>query len=102
MTKPRIAICGIHIESSTFTPYVSNEEDFEVLRGEEVLGRYRWINDDWSRQVDWFSILHARALPGGVVSRNAYGGWNKKSWTASKPWSPGSRWMESSSTSMGP
>lgn len=78
MTKPRIAICGIHIESSTFTPYVSNEEDFEVLRGEEVLGRYRWINDDWSRQVDWFPILHARALPGGVVSRNAYGGWKQE------------------------
>lgn len=78
MTKPRIAICGIHIESSTFTPYVSNEEDFEVLRGQELRGRYHWIDDDWSSQVDWLPVLHARALPGGVVSRKAYDDWKQE------------------------
>lgn len=78
MIRPRIAICGIHIESSTFTPYVSTQEDFEVLRGPEMRGRYRWIDDDWSRQVDWFPILHARALPGGVVDRFAYEGWKRE------------------------
>ena len=75
MTKPRIAICGIHIETSTFAPYVSTKEDFEVLRGQEMRRRYRWIEDEWSRQVDWFPILHARALPGGIVDRSAYEGW---------------------------
>ncbi|WP_216395786.1 M81 family metallopeptidase, partial [Arcanobacterium phocae] len=39
----RIAICGIHIESSTFTPYLSVESDFTVRRGEELLQRYPFI-----------------------------------------------------------
>ena len=38
---PRLAIAGIAIESSTFTPYRSGEADFEVRRGtEEILARY--------------------------------------------------------------
>ena len=32
MTKPRIAVAGIHIESSTFTPYISTADDFIVTR----------------------------------------------------------------------
>ncbi len=76
--KPRIAICGIHIESSTFTPYISVESDFDVLRGEDLLRRYDWINDDWSRQVEWLPILRAGALPGGVVERSAYDGWKQE------------------------
>ncbi len=77
-TRPRIAICGIHIESSTFTPYVSVESDFDVLRGADLLGRYAWINDDWSRQVEWLPIVRAGALPGGAVERSAYDGWKRE------------------------
>lgn len=72
MTTPRIAICGLHIESSTFTPYVSTARDFQITRGKELLARYHWMNEDWARQVQWIPILHARALPGGQVKRDDY------------------------------
>lgn len=75
MIGPRIAICGIHIESSTFTPYISTEKDFTVTRGDELLGRYEWMNTEWARAIEWIPVLHARALPGGVVERRSYDAW---------------------------
>ena len=78
MTLPRIAICGLHIESSTFTPYVSTEKDFQVSRGDELLARYTWMDEDWARQVEWIPILHARALPGGQVLRSDYEAWRQE------------------------
>lgn len=72
---PRIAVCGIHIESSTFTPYTSTESDFTVTRGEELMARYHWLDEPWARAVEWIPILHARALPGGVVEAGAYRAW---------------------------
>ena len=75
MSKPRIAICGIHIESSTFTPYISTEADFQVTRGKNLLARYAWMDQSWARQVEWLPVLHAPALPGGVVERTAYESW---------------------------
>lgn len=76
--KPRIAVCGIHIESSTFTPYQSTETDFTVARGEAVMERYYWRDEDWSRSVDWVPVLVARALPGGVVDVVAYEKWKSE------------------------
>ena len=35
----RIAICGLHIESSTFTPYMSTAADFTQRRGKTQLER---------------------------------------------------------------
>lgn len=78
MSQPRIAICGLHIESSTFTPYISTAADFEVTRGESLLDRYTWMDSSWARSVQWFPILHARALPGGVVEGPAYEEWKKE------------------------
>lgn len=76
MARPRIAICGIHIESSTFTPYISTAADFEVTRGAELLARYgAWMDQEWANQVEWLPIVHARALPGGVVEAAAYEAW---------------------------
>ena len=75
MTKPRIAVAGIHIESSTFTPYVSTADDFIVTRGEELMDRFYWRDEDWATQIEWIPVLHSRALPGGVVERGAYDAW---------------------------
>ena len=72
MTRPRVAVAGIHIESSTFTPYTSTADDFIVTRGADLLDRFYWIDEDWARQIEWIPVLHARALPGGVVQRGAY------------------------------
>src|SRR5512132_712469 len=68
MTRHRIAIGGIHIESSTFSPHRSGPADFSVVRGDELLARY----DDLPRHVDWLPLVHVRALPGGPVERDFY------------------------------
>jgi len=69
MTRHRIAIGGIHIESSTFSPHRSGKTDFTVVRGDELLARY----DDLPSHVEWLPLVHARALPGGAVERDFYG-----------------------------
>jgi microcystin degradation protein MlrC len=68
MRRHRIAIGGIHIESSTFSPHRSGENDFTVVRGRDLLARY----EDLPGDVDWRPLVHARALPGGSVEREFY------------------------------
>lgn len=65
--RPRIAVGGIHIESSTFTTYISEQKDFIVRQGPELLERYPWHKN--YPDVELVPLIHARALPGGVVSR---------------------------------
>ena len=63
MTVPRIAIAGIHIESSTFSPHRAGPDDFTVTRGSGLLARYDRLPPD----AEWIPLVHARALPGGAV-----------------------------------
>lgn len=70
----KIAVGGIHIESSTFTPYISGKADFRVVRGQELLALYPW-REKYSHQVELIPLIHARALPGGVVSHDFYQEW---------------------------
>jgi microcystin degradation protein MlrC len=73
----RIAICGIHIESSTFAPQRAGAADFEVLRGRALLGRYPFLAPGSELAAhDWLPILHARALPGGPVLGEVYRAWS--------------------------
>lgn len=98
----RIAICGIHIESSTFTPYLSVESDFTVRRGEELLKRYPFITESdiplmdrvpqhlagddwqvtghrpWTEGVEWVPVLHASALPGGPIDADVFAMWRRE------------------------
>ena len=74
----RIAICGIHIESSTFSPHRSGEDDFEVRRGQELLRRYPFLDAEWAAGVEWLPVLHARALPGGPVLASTYAAWREE------------------------
>lgn len=75
MTRPRIAICGVHIESSTFTPYTSLASDFDVTRGQALINRFPWMDEEWAQAIEWVPIVHARALPGGIVEQSAYEAW---------------------------
>ncbi len=68
MTRHRIAIGGIHIESSTFSPHRSGPADFTVVRDGVLLARYEDLPD----HVDWLPLVHARALPGGAVERDFF------------------------------
>lgn len=63
----RLAIAGIATESCTFSPLNTALNDFTILRGDELRRRYAFMQD---RAV--LPLIHARALPGGPVTREAY------------------------------
>lgn len=69
----RIAVGGIHTECSTYSPVLMEEQDFRVLKGEALLGSpyFAFLP---AEGVECLPLLHARAIPGGPVSRHAYEG----------------------------
>lgn len=71
---PRIAIAGLAIESSTFSPAVTQEEAFHARVGEDVFSYYPFLSEDAPNRAraEWFPTLRGHALPGGIVSREAY------------------------------
>jgi microcystin degradation protein MlrC len=71
---PRIAIAGIAIESSTFSPAKTDEAAFHAKYGIEGFTSYPFLNIDspLRQRAEWVPTLVARALPGGVVTRAAY------------------------------
>ncbi|MEX2565719.1 MAG: M81 family metallopeptidase [Cyclobacteriaceae bacterium] len=71
---PRVAIAGLAIESSTFSPAVTEEEAFLARRGEEVFSYYPFMQEDSLNRsrANWFPTLRGHAIPGGIVSREAY------------------------------
>lgn len=72
--KPRIAIAGLAIESSTFSPAQTGAEAFHTRRGQEVLDYYPFLHQDSSdfQRAEFIPILKGHALPGGIVTREAY------------------------------
>lgn len=71
---PRIAIAGIAIESSTFSPAVTHEEAFRAREGEDVFRYYPFMSPD-SGIIDravWLPTLRGHAMPGGIVTLEAY------------------------------
>ena len=71
---PRIAIAGIAIESSTFSPALTHEEAFHVKTGDDVFKIYPFFSPDSSerKRAIWFPTLKGHALPGGTVTRETY------------------------------
>lgn len=68
----RIAIAGIHTESSTWNPVYSALSDFRVLRGAEVLVAPQFEMLKGFEEIEFIPIIHARAIPGGRLERAAY------------------------------
>lgn len=71
---PRIAIAGLAIESSTFSPAQTHEEAFHARVDEEVFTFYPFMEPDSAcrKRADWVPTLRAHALPGGIVTAEAY------------------------------
>lgn len=67
----RIAVGGIHTECSTYSPVLMTTEDFRVLRDADLLDAdyFSFLQADG---IEHMPLLHARAVPGGPVSRQAY------------------------------
>ncbi|MFI6426195.1 M81 family metallopeptidase [Promicromonospora sp. NPDC050880] len=73
-TRPRVAIAGMSIESSTFSPHRSGWEAFTLRRGAELVAHYPFLADGAPLRdaADWTGVLHARSLPGGAVPAEVY------------------------------
>lgn len=71
---PRIAIAGLAIESSTFSPALTHEEAFHAKTGNDIFSNYPFLSTDslTRKQANWFPTLTGRSLPGGIVTREAY------------------------------
>ena len=71
---PKIAIAGLGIESSTFSPALSTEEAFHAKVGDSVFSRYPFLQPDSinRKRAEWVPTLVGKSLPGGTVTREAY------------------------------
>ena len=71
---PKIAIAGLAIESSTFSPAQSNIESFRVRRGEDIFSYYPFLSKGSvnRNRAEWVPTLRGHAIPGGIVTREAY------------------------------
>ena len=72
--KMRIAIAGLAIECSTFSPAQSHEDAFRTRRGEEIFSYYPFLHEDSTtrHRAQYFPALRGHAIPGGIVTRVAY------------------------------
>lgn len=66
----RIAIGGFHTESCTFSPLITREDDFQVLRGDNLLQIYEFRSK--FKGVEFVPLVRARSLPGGPVEKSFY------------------------------
>ncbi len=71
---PRIAIAGLGIESSTFSPALTDEAAFHARYGSDVLANYPFLAADspLRQRAVWIPAIVGHALPGGAVTREAY------------------------------
>ena len=71
---PKIAICGLAIESSTFSPAITHEEAFRTRRGDDIYSYYPFLSEGSSDRdrANWVPTLRGHAIPGGIVAREAY------------------------------
>ena len=72
--KPRIAIAGLAIESSTFSPAKTTEPDFKARIDQDVFSYYPFLQKDslYRQKANWIPTLRGHALPGGIVTKEAY------------------------------
>lgn len=72
--RPVIAIAGLACETSTFTPSRTSAPAFHPQRGDEAVQRNAFLHDDkpLGQAAIWKGALIGHALPGGMVTREAY------------------------------
>ncbi|MFI1768315.1 M81 family metallopeptidase [Streptomyces sp. NPDC020800] len=73
-SRPVIAVAGLGIESSTFSPSRTEAAAFHPQRGADVLTRYPFLapGTPLRAAADWRGALVGKALPGGAVTASAY------------------------------
>ena len=68
----RIGIAGLGIESSTFSPAKTTEKEFNIKYGDDIFSNYSFFDDSYLKKADWFPSMTGKAIPGGVVTKEAY------------------------------
>ncbi|XAS67398.1 M81 family metallopeptidase [Micrococcaceae bacterium Sec5.7] len=68
-TLPRIAITGIALEASTYSPARTNIGDFVRRDGTEIFDQYPFFapGQPVREAARWLPLTHFRAIPGGAV-----------------------------------
>ncbi|MBQ1157971.1 M81 family metallopeptidase [Streptomyces sp. A73] len=71
---PVIAIAGLGIESSTFSPARTRAPAFHPARGDEILERYPFLapGRELREAAEWHGALVGKSLPGGTVTAAAW------------------------------
>lgn len=89
-TTPRIAIAGLGIEASTFSPAVTLEPAFHARYSGEVFGAYPFLmgTAPLRKQVRWVPTVVGKSLPGGTVTREAYESLARKMLDSLKKYAP--------------
>jgi microcystin degradation protein MlrC len=74
VARPVIAIAGLGIESSTFSPARTDAPAFHPMRGPDVLTRYPFLGPGTPlvETAEWHGALVGKALPGGTVTAAAF------------------------------
>ncbi|GAB3556448.1 M81 family metallopeptidase [Spelaeicoccus albus] len=72
--RPVLAIAGIGIEASTFSPARSEAAAFHPDLGDAVLGRYPFLRpgEPLRESADWRGALVGKALPGGIATADGF------------------------------
>ncbi|KAI1124920.1 MlrC domain-containing protein [Nemania abortiva] len=72
--RPIIAIAGLACETSTFSPSRTQAPAFHPRRGVEIIEKYPFIQpgSPLGEAADWRGALIGHALPGGIVTREAF------------------------------
>lgn len=76
--QKRVLTLGISHESNTFSTYLTKESEFKVLRGSDVLKGQLWADVFKNADIEIIPVLHANAVPGGVVERSAFENFKKE------------------------
>ncbi|KAI0549082.1 MlrC domain-containing protein [Xylaria curta] len=73
-SRPVIAVAGLACETSTFSASRTEAPAFHPRRGDEVVEKYPFIQpgSPLGDAVDWRGALIGHALPGGIVTREAF------------------------------
>ena len=71
---PKIAIAGLAIESSTFSPATTDASAFLARQGAAIFDYYPFLQENGPQRkaAQWVPTLRGHALPGGIVTRKAY------------------------------
>ena len=71
---PRVAVCGISLEASTYSPALTTEAMLAPLRGREVLDAWAFWRPGGALadRARWFGILQARSIAGGAIPADDY------------------------------